>query len=178
MKVRHTGYTGFGRRTGLARRVLVAGLMTLVAATGCAVTGCGVQPSDPIGAGEPPSGVVAPGWKITLYLVRDGRLSAVTRPSDRPVFRKDTLALLAAGPTVMERSDGLTTDVPPRAAPFSVTAKRPGHLVVTLSTPAGELSQLAIEQIVCTTAATLRESPSQVTVTGAGKSIDPSDCPG
>ncbi|MER7208857.1 GerMN domain-containing protein [Streptosporangium sp. NPDC000239] len=164
---------GFRARAGIARRALAAGLVSLVA-----VAGCGVRPSDgAIDAGEPPRGVVAPGWKITLYLVRDGRLSAVTRPSDRPVFRKDTLALLAAGPTVMERSDGLTTDVPPGAAPFSVTTKRAGHLVVTLSTPAGELSRLAIEQIVCTTAATLRESPAQITVTGARKSIDPHDCP-
>lgn len=159
-------------RIGLARRTLAAGLVSLVA-----VAGCGVRPSDAIGAGEPPSGAVAPGWEITLYLVKDGRLSAVTRPSSRPLYRADTLALLAAGPTVMERSDGLTTDVPPGAAPFSVTTKPGGRLVVTPSIPVGELSRLAIKQIVCTTAATVLESPAKITVTGVGQSIDPRDCP-
>ncbi|MER7132089.1 hypothetical protein [Streptosporangium saharense] len=160
-------------RIGLARRTLAAGLVSLVA-----VAGCGVRPSDAIGAGEPPSGAVGPGWEITLYLVKDGRLSAVTRPSSRPLYRADTLALLAAGPTVMERSDGLTTDVPPGAAPFSVTTKPGGRLVVTPSTPANDLSPLALEQIACTTAATRQETPTQITITGTRKRIDLGKCPG
>ncbi|GAA2413661.1 hypothetical protein GCM10010404_84550 [Nonomuraea africana] len=167
-------------RTGLARRVLAAGLVSLVA-----VAGCGVRPSDVIRAGDPPSGRVAPPsgrvaptTTITLYLVKNGRLSAVTRPSDRPMFQADTLVLLAAGPTAREQAHGLTTDVPPEAGPFSVTAEPAGHLVVTLSTPAGELSTLAVEQIVCTTAATAPESPAQVTIVGAGQSVGPRNCPG
>ncbi|MFG1710771.1 hypothetical protein ACFLIM_47180 [Nonomuraea sp. M3C6] len=161
-------------RTGLARRVLAAGLVSLVA-----VAGCGVRPSDVIRAGDPPSGGVAPTTAITLYLVKNGRLSAVTRPGGRPLFRADKLALLAAGPTTMERAHGLTTDVPPEAGPFSVTAAPAGHLVVTLSIPAGELSPLAVEQIVCTAAAaTAPESPAQVTVVGAGQSVGPRNCPG
>ncbi|MFI6735730.1 GerMN domain-containing protein [Nonomuraea sp. NPDC050451] len=163
-------------RTGLARRVLAAGLVSLVA-----VTGCGVQPSDAIGAGAPPSGPVAPNippaMKITLYLVKDGRLSAVTRPGRR-LPPADTLALLAAEPTATEQADGLTTDVPPEAGPFSVTTKPAGRLVVTLSTPAGELSALAVAQIVCTAAATAPESPAQITVVGAGQSVGPRICPG
>ncbi|WP_214324803.1 hypothetical protein [Nonomuraea sediminis] len=160
-------------RTGLARRMLAACLVSLVA-----VAGCGVRPSDVIRAGAPPSGRVAPTTKITLYLVKNGRLSAVTRPSDRPVFQADTLALLAAGPTARERAHGFTTDVPREAGPFSLTAKPAGHLVVTLSAAAGELSTLAVEQIVCTAAATSPERPAQVTVIGAGQSIDPRNCPG
>jgi hypothetical protein len=50
--------------------------------------------------------------------------------------------------------------------------------VVTLSTPAGELSALAVEQIVCTAAATAPESPAQVTVVGAEQDVDPRNCPG
>jgi hypothetical protein len=162
-------------RTGLARRVLAAGLVSLVA-----VAGCGVRPSDVIRAGDPPSGAVAPTTTITLYLVKNGRLNAVTRPGPggRPMFQADTLALLAAGPTAREQARGLTTDVPPGAGPFSVTAKPAGHLVVTLSIPAGELSTLAVEQIVCTAAATAPESPAQVTVVGAGQSVGPRTCPG
>ncbi|MFI7642470.1 hypothetical protein [Nonomuraea sp. NPDC049400] len=167
-------------RPRLARRMLAAGLVSLVA-----VAGCGVRPSDVIPAGDPPSGRVAPPngravppATITLYLVKKGRLSAVTRPTSRPMFQADTLALLAAGLTATERAQGLTTDVPPEAGPFSVTAKPAGHLVVALSTPAGELSALAVKQIVCTAAATAPESPAQVTVTGAGQSVGPRKCPG
>ncbi|GAA3097648.1 GerMN domain-containing protein [Streptosporangium carneum] len=160
-------------RTWLARRVLAAGLVSLVA-----VTGCGVQPSDTISSGEPPSGAVAPTTAITLYLVKNGRLSAVTRPGGPPLFITDTLALLAAGPTPREQARGFTTDVPPDAGPFSVTAKSADRLVVTLSTPADELSTRAVAQIVCTAAATVPESPARVTVAGAGQSVGPRSCPG
>ncbi|MFI7133587.1 hypothetical protein ACIBQ1_48480 [Nonomuraea sp. NPDC050153] len=160
-------------RTGLARRVLAAGLVSLVA-----VAGCGVRPSDVITVGDPPSGGVAPTATITLYLVKNGRLSAVTRLGGRPMFRADTLALLAAEPTAREQARGFTTEVPPEAGPFSVTAAPAGRLVVALSAPAGELSTLAIDQIVCTAAAaTAPESPPQVTVVGAGQSVGPRNCP-
>jgi hypothetical protein len=159
-------------RTGLARRVLAAGLVSLVA-----VAGCGVQPSDAIPAGDPPSGAVEPITTITLYLVKNGRLSAVTR-ADGPVSQASTLALLAVGPTAREQAHGFTTDVPPETGPFSVTAEPAGRLVVTLSTPASELSTLAVEQIVCTAAATAPQSPAQVTVVGTGQRVGPRSCPG
>ncbi|MFI7454328.1 hypothetical protein ACIBQX_43040 [Nonomuraea sp. NPDC049714] len=161
-------------RTGLARRVLAAGLVSLVT-----VAGCGVRPSDVIPAGDPPSGAVAPATTITLYLVRNGRLRAVTRPRPmgRPRFAADTLALLAAGPTPKEEADGLTTDVPPEAGPFSMTAEPAGHLVVTVSTPPGDLSPLAVQQIVCTAAATAPGRQAQVTVVGAGQDVGPRNCP-
>jgi hypothetical protein len=158
-------------RTGLARRVLAAGLVSLIA-----VAGCGVRPSGVITGGDPPSGRVEPTPLITLYLVTNGRLSAVTRPGGPPLSQADTLALLAAGPTAEEQAHGLTTDVPPDAGPFSVTAKPAGRLVVTLSTPASELSTLAVEQIVCTAAATAPASPAQVTVVGAGRGVGPRNC--
>ncbi|MEV0198489.1 hypothetical protein [Nonomuraea sp. NPDC050691] len=158
-------------RIGPARRVLAAGLVSLVA-----VAGCGVRPSDAIPAGAPPSGAVAPPTTITLYLVKNGRLSAVTRPGRR-LSQADTLALLAAGPTAREQAHGFTTDVPPEAGPFAVTAEPVGHWVVTLSTPTGELSALAVEQIVCTAAAMAPRGPAQVTVIGAGQSVGPRSCP-
>jgi hypothetical protein len=158
-------------RTRLARRMLAAGLVSLVA-----LAGCGVQPSGVITGAAPPSGPAEPATTITLYLVSNGRLSAVTRPGG-PLSQADTLALLATGPTAREQTHGLTTDVPPDAGPFSVTAKPAGHLVVTLSTPAGELSTLAVEQIVCTAAATPPESTAQVTVVGAGQGVGPRSCP-
>ncbi|MEU7860722.1 hypothetical protein [Nonomuraea sp. NPDC049141] len=159
-------------RTGLARRVLAAGLVSLLA-----VAGCGVRPTDVITGADPPSGAVAPNTTITLYLVKNGRLSAVTRPpSGRPMFKADTLALLAAGPTAREQARGFTTAIPPETGPFSVTAAPVGHLVVTVSTPAGKLSTLAVDQIVCTAAAT-PGGAAQVTVIGAGQSVGPRNCP-
>ncbi|MBB5781887.1 hypothetical protein [Nonomuraea jabiensis] len=158
-------------RTGLARHVLAAGLVSLLAAGGC-----GVQPSEAISAGNPPSGGVARSLKIALFLVKNGRLSAVTRPGFR-LSQADALALLAAEPTEEERSRGITTDVPPEAGPFSVTAGPDGHVVVTLSTPAGELSALAVDQIVCTAAAWAPQTPAQVTVVGAGQDLGPRSCP-
>ncbi|MCG5213390.1 hypothetical protein [Streptosporangium sp. KLBMP 9127] len=160
-------------RTGLARRVLAAGLVSLVA-----VAGCGVRPSDVIPVGDPPSGRVESTPTITFYLVKNGRVSAVTRPGGR-LLLTDRLALLADGPTAREQADGFTTDVPFEAGPFSVTTEPDHPLVVTLSIPVGELSALAVEQIVCTAAAvTGPESPAQVTVVGAGQSVGPRNCPG
>ncbi|GAA3114552.1 hypothetical protein GCM10010466_02060 [Planomonospora alba] len=159
-------------RTGPARRVLAAGLVSFAA-----VAGCGVRPSDAIPVGDPPSGPVAPAATVTLYLVEDGRLDAVTRPGG-PLSPADALALLAAGPTARERAHGLTTAVPPDAGPFSVTAGPDGHLVVTLSTPAGELPAPAVEQIVCAAATAAPGSPAQVAVVGAGRSLGPRRCPG
>jgi hypothetical protein len=158
-------------RTGRARRLLAAGLLSLVA-----VAGCGVRPSGVITGADPPSGPVAPTTAITIYLVANGRLSPVTRPGG-PLSQADTLGLLAAGPTEREQGRGLTTDVPPDAAPFSVTAQPDGRLVVNPASPATELSTLAVEQIVCTIAATAPERPAQVAVVGAGPGVDTRNCP-
>ncbi|MER6582981.1 hypothetical protein [Nonomuraea sp. NPDC001023] len=156
-------------RAALPRRALAACLVALVA-------GCGVRPSDAISAGEPPRGSVALTTTIVLYLVKDGRLSAVTRPSARPLFRTERLALLAAGPTAEERAFGLSTEVPPEAEPFVVTVKARGRMVLTPSAPGGDLSSLAVQQIVCTAAA-LPDSPARIAVAGARTGVDPRDCP-
>ncbi|NJP92787.1 hypothetical protein HCN51_25575 [Nonomuraea sp. FMUSA5-5] len=150
---------------------------TAFAALLLTLTGCGVQPSDAIEAGDPPSGAVEPSIAITLYFVRDDKLTAVTRPAGGPLFPQDTLALLAAGPTARERSRGYTTQVPARAGPFSVTAAPAGRLIVTLSTPADKLSTLATDQIICTATTTTPDNATQVTIIGAGETIGPRTCP-
>nr|BFE78146.1 hypothetical protein GCM10020093_007470 [Planobispora longispora] len=50
--------------------------------------------------------------------------------------------------------------------------KPAGHVTVTPSAPAGELSALAVGQIVCTAAATAPESLARVTIVGAGQEVD------
>lgn len=87
--------------------------------------------------------------------------------------------LLAEGPTPSEQAEGLTTDIPRDAAPFSVSTERVDRPVVTVATPADELPALAVDQIVCTVAAAMRppERSAQVTVVGAGQSVGPRSCP-
>jgi len=154
-------------------RLLVAGLLPLLV-----VAGCGVRPSGVITGGDPPHGAVQPTTTtITLYLVRNGQLSAVKRPGGPPLSPADTLALLAAGPTAQEQAQGLTSDVPPGAGPFSVTADLAGRVVVTPSTPARQLSTMAVAQIACTAAATAPGGPADVTIAGAGPRIDLGTCP-
>ncbi len=160
-------------RAGRARGPLVAGLLSLVA-----VAGCGVRPSGVITGGAPPSGGAQPAAAVTLYLVRNGRPSPVTRPGGPSLSPADTLTLLAAGPTARERAQGFTTEVPPAAGLFSVTVEPVGHVLVTLSTPAGELSPLAVEQIVCTAAAMIPDSGAQVTVVGARQGVGGQRCRG
>lgn len=158
-------------RAGRARRAFAAGLVPLLA-----IAGCGVRPSDVIIGDSPPSGMVEPA-AVTLYLVKGGRLTAVTRPGGPAPSAADALSLLAAGPTARERRDGLASAVPLDAGPFSTTAAPAGHLVVTMSAPADELSPLAVDQIVCTAAATLPRGPVRVTLVGAGRRVGPRGCP-
>lgn len=158
-------------RTALARRAGAAGLLSLVA-----VAGCGVRPSGVILGDAPPSGAVEP-MTVTLYLVKNGRLSAVTRTGG-PLFPAGRLALLAAGPTGSERAQGLGTDVPPAAAPFSVTTAPSGDVLVAPSTSVGALSALAVEQIVCTVTAVTGGGRARVTVVGSGPRLGRPDCPG
>ncbi|MDA3642711.1 hypothetical protein LZ318_38690 [Saccharopolyspora indica] len=144
----------------------------LVASTLAALAGCGVQPSGIIYGSSPPSGAVAPSARTSLYLVSDGRLAMIVRPAG-PMSRTEALALLAQGPTQEERERGLTSEVPAGAAPFSVTADVSGRTVVTASAPAGELSDLAVDQIACTAA----PEGGQVLIIGAGADKGPVVCP-
>jgi hypothetical protein len=164
------------------RRVLGTAAVLMLFATGC-----GVQPSGVITGAAPPSGrvepvisdaappggrVEPPRTSVTLYLVSNGKLTPVQRAA-RPRSREGTLALLASGPTTEERARGLTSEVPPGAAPFSVSVEPPDEMVVTVSGSVDELSDTAIDQIVCTAA----EPGQQVTVLVGGRSRGPRACP-
>ncbi|MFF5990813.1 hypothetical protein [Prauserella flavalba] len=128
------------------RRGLWPGVAALLA-----LAGCGVQPSGVIVGASPPSGAAAPGPATTLYFLSAGRPFPVLRAGP-PLSYADTLAELAAGPTEEERARGLGTEVPPEAAPFTVTASGAGRVVVTLSMSPERLSTVATEQIACTAA--------------------------
>lgn len=137
-----------------------------------ALAGCGVQPSGVIRGAGPPSGAVDESAMVRLYLVSGGAVRLVTRPGP-PLSRADLLGLLVQGPTARERAQGLSTEVPPEAAPFSVSADPSGRVVVTLSVPPDTLSTVATEQIVCTAA----KRGGQVILLGAGQDGGPVACP-
>ncbi|WP_243794363.1 hypothetical protein [Saccharopolyspora gloriosae] len=128
------------------------GLRVLSAAVALVLlAGCGVRSSGVIVGSSPPSGLAAPDEATTLYLLSEGRLVPVPRPG-APLSRAEALALLAQGPTSEERARGLTTEVPPEAAPFSVTLEAAERVRVLPSPHSGELSATALDQITCTAA--------------------------
>jgi hypothetical protein len=136
-----------------------------------ALTGCGIQATDPLPFGEPAGGVEI---GTQLYFVLDGKIFPTLRRVDggEPV---DTLNLLAAGPTPEEQAAGLTTEVPAGirllegSAPAAVkeraspTPDQPLMLYVFgTGTGPTELSALAVTQLACTAVAAYRRGGFQV----------------
>jgi hypothetical protein len=124
------------------------------------VAGCGVRPSSVVEGGPAPT--VAAG--ATLFLVSGGHVTPVLRPKPDS---SDLLALLAAGPTAVERDQGYTSEVPAGVA-LSAAASE-----VSVSVDVRSLSALAVDQIVCTAA----PDSTPVTLVGGGASRGPQVCP-
>ncbi len=107
---------------------------------------CGVQPSGVIDVAEPPTGV-APG--VTLYFVgADNRLRPELRETARLGTISEAMLLLLNGPL---RAGTHTQITSPEDAPKQVIVTvSPGliHLLVPLADY--EVTQLGIDQIVCT----------------------------
>ncbi|MCG5441567.1 hypothetical protein NIE79_001694 [Micromonospora sp. NIE79] len=163
------------RRTG--RALLAGGLLlgTLLA------TGCGVRPSAVI-TGRP--AVSGPAQGVGLYLLAQGELVLVLRPATGDSAPANNLALLAAGPEVNERRQGLTSEVPAGLDPVTVTsaADQSGGLTVRTNTAARALSENAVDQIVCTVADAAAQtgftnSSTPVTIVGPDGARPPQRCP-
>ncbi|MBE1535092.1 hypothetical protein [Actinomadura algeriensis] len=130
-----------------------AAVLGIVLAAG----GCGVRPTGTTSAGITPR-AGAQAEHITIYLVKDGGLTAVTRPGlpGRPFLG---IAQLAVRPTSWEWRQGLRTEVPGPlgGAPGPTTAYPDGtvrtYVMISLKPPEKPLSRTAIAQIVCTAAA-------------------------
>ncbi|MGJ5893050.1 hypothetical protein ACSCBZ_14010 [Streptomyces niveiscabiei] len=137
-----------------------------------ALSSCGIPATGVVEAGGPASGI-AP--VTAVYYIRDDALSAVLRPTERPGDTDDALSLLLTGPPPGE---GFTTQVRalPTAAPaapgdlfgespgsFAVTEDG-GSLTVRLPDGMRELTDLAIDQVVCTVAAARRISTPRLSV--------------
>ncbi|HEX6360873.1 hypothetical protein [Actinophytocola sp.] len=130
-----------------------------VVAAALLVAGCGVQPTEPIG-GSPATGAL-------VFLVRNGSVVPVLRPTRHQTGPSAALALLAEGPSPGELADGYRSEVPYEADPVSIQDS-----TVTLSLDVTTLSTVAVSQIVCTTAI-----PGPVTLQGGGQTRGPASCP-
>jgi hypothetical protein len=139
------------------KRALIGVLLLLLA--GCGVVGCGVQPTEPI-TGTATTGAM-------LYLIQNGSLIAVLRPTRYQTRTGETLALLEDNPSAAERDLGITTEVPAGSGPFGVE-----RTTITLQVDPYSLSALAAAQIVCTAAI-----PGPVTLVGGGQVRGSVTCP-
>ncbi|MDX3384647.1 hypothetical protein PV682_24725 [Streptomyces niveiscabiei] len=134
-----------------------------------ALSSCGIPATGVVEAGGPASGITP---VTAVYYLRDGALGAVLRPTERPGDTDDALSLLLTGPPPGE---GFTTQVRalPTAAPGNFLEKSPEGFAVTedgstltvrLRDGMRELTDLAIDQVVCTVAAARRIAAPQLSV--------------
>ncbi|MEU0515147.1 GerMN domain-containing protein [Amycolatopsis sp. NPDC006125] len=114
------------------------------------LAGCGVRPTDPVSAGDPPVGA-APG--PILFFLKAGKLAPVVRQTGHLGTVPDAVTLLLAGPNPQEAAAGYATMLPAGALGVSVGALDQGVVTVSLSAPLETLPELAKDQIVCTVTA-------------------------
>ena len=144
------------------KRVLLLLLLVL--------TACGVRPSVPI------EGDLAPTEEFTeetvLYLIEGTTLTRVVRPAGTT----SPLDLLAAGPTSEELAEGLTTEIPPYAAPITRSPAL-GGITIRISSALKYLSPLAQSQLVCTALGVNQNVSIEVTLTDPTETLPPQRCP-
>lgn len=123
------------------------------------LSGCGVQPSDPIGGSQ------ATGALIYLIRTYDNTLVPILRPTKHQTSASAALTMLAQFQA--EQTSGYRNEVPTEAELMTVNGS-----TVTVPINVTSLSTLAIQQIVCTAAV-----PGPVTLVGGGQSRGPLTCP-
>ncbi|KUL34337.1 hypothetical protein ADL22_30210 [Streptomyces sp. NRRL F-4489] len=187
MTTRRTTKRGTAARRTTARLAAPAALAgALAVALGVALAGCGIEPTDVIDAGEPASGLRAPGKPtpadVQLYFYGPEGLHPATRRAKEPLDPQAAIDLLAEGPNHAERMRGLSSVLPKFPAPLTATTG-PGRVVINLPVNAKLLDPASLNQLVCT-AANARvpgdKPPGQVTVTliGDGVRVGPMVCGG
>ncbi|MEU6141217.1 hypothetical protein ABZ848_12730 [Streptomyces sp. NPDC047081] len=174
-------------------------LPLLLAPALLALASCDIPATGVVEAGGPASGMTP---VATVYFVQHGALVAAPRITDRPGDAETAMELLLEGPSAGEASVGYTSEIPgrptraPRTATDSVepsavpvdtpTVKVSGRrMSIQLPSGIGELSRLAVQQLICTAAAVQRISDPSATPAAAyvtddqGRRIEGSakDCP-
>ncbi|MEK2474969.1 MULTISPECIES: hypothetical protein [Streptomyces] len=183
---RPTAHGPAARRTAVRRTPgRRAALGTLAGVLTATLAGCGIEPTDVIDAGEPATGVRAPGKPpadVQLFFYGPDGLHPATRPAKEPLDPQDAINLLVQGPNHAERMRGLSSVVPKFPAPLTATSG-PGRVAITLPVNAKLVDPASLNQLVCT-AANARvpgdKPPGQVTVTlvGDGVRVGPMVCGG
>ncbi|MCZ0992481.1 hypothetical protein O1L44_04180 [Streptomyces noursei] len=149
------------------------------------LAGCGIEPTDVIDAGEPATGVRAPGKPpadVQLFFYGPDGLHPAIRPAKEPLDPQGAINLLVQGPNHAERMRGLSSVVPKFPGPLTATSG-PGQVAITLPVNAKLVDPASLNQLVCT-AANARvpgdKPPGQVTVTlvGEGVRVGPMVCGG
>jgi hypothetical protein len=150
----------------------VAAVAAVLLAVGA--SGCGVQPTGVIDAGEPAEGVLI---GSPVYFVRDGRLASTIQPGLARGDLAGALAAVAAGPDDAQRAAGLTSELPPAMGQPSVARSRDG-LALRIAISPLNLSSLALAQLACTVSAALgkRVAGSGVLIAGGGDSVVAPPC--
>ncbi|MCK7622778.1 hypothetical protein MUU72_06615 [Streptomyces sp. RS10V-4] len=180
-----TRWTTAGRTTARQVAGRLAAPVALAGALAVALAGCGVEPTDVIDAGEPASGLRAPGKPpadVQLYFYGPDGLHPATRRAKEPLDPQAAIDLLAQGPNHAERMRGLSSVVPKFPGPLTATTG-PGRVVIDLPVNAKLLDPASLNQLVCT-AANARvpgdKPPGQVSVTlvGGGVRVGPMVCGG
>lgn len=153
-------------------RLRQLGLALLLVTLATCLASCGIRPTEVIAGLEAPTGPVENTSPSLFFVQSGGALAATSRPSGS-LSGTDVVALLAQGPTEAERTRGLTTEVPVDAAPAFVDRVANG-LDVTLSTDVSLLSDVAVQQVVCTLLGI--QAVGTVNLRGGGHSLEFRKC--
>ncbi|NYI07893.1 GerMN domain-containing protein [Allostreptomyces psammosilenae] len=135
------------------------------------LSGCGIPATGVVGAGLPATGVLPPAATdaptegpqpsaasrvLTLYFVLDGALLAMARDAPATSGIDTAVRSLLEGPDGEESGQGLTTELPPLLAAPAIQTEGATVTVEFLPSPT-ELSDTAVDQLVCTAAAAHRQ---------------------
>ncbi|MFC4906759.1 GerMN domain-containing protein [Actinomadura gamaensis] len=124
--------------------MLAAGLAVLAAA----VTGCGVRPTEVVGAGDAPQPTGQPN-PIAIYLVKDGRLVRTARPGllSAPYLGLQQLSVRLVDSEVQQ---GLTTTIPAGVDLSAAYLDGSGVLTVHVNQADVNWPRITLGQVVCT----------------------------
>ncbi|MFI5944725.1 hypothetical protein ACIBCB_31410 [Streptomyces uncialis] len=196
--------TGGGRTVRSARADAApnrAGVLALAMALGAVpLAGCGVQATDVIEAGRPPTLYVPSGyenWMLLFFRAPDGRLLPVARSrtgvagdQSPPPYSPKALGALFMGPQPEDRDLGLSTSLPkvtgwaqsgpaqePNGGDSASTPSKGDTTEVFLSVRLSALDDTAVQQVICTVAyADSIDGSRRVALRGTDAVMEPAGC--
>lgn len=138
----------------MSRRRLAALALAL------AVTGCGVQPTGVVDAGEPARGQMPGGTDSTtpnasdvgprVFFIFEGNVLPTVQ-AGLPTGDADVaLTALLKGPSVADQRKGMYTELPRDLTGLRLGQRTVSSITVFIGTDVGRLSKLAMLQITCT----------------------------